>query len=130
MRQDAESHAEEDQKQRETIDLKNRADHTVYETEKLLSEHKDVVEEADRTRLQAAIDQLNSAKDKEDAAAMTKSIEEVDALSQEIGKKIYEKGQASGAGDPPGGGDSGASAASEDKKEDETIIDADYEVKE
>jgi molecular chaperone DnaK len=129
MRQDAEAHAEEDKKQRETIDLKNRADHTVYETEKLLNEHKDVVEEADRTRLNAAVDQLKSAKDKEDAAAMTKSIEEVGTLSQEIGKKIYEKAQAAGAGATPGD-DAAASSSPEDEKEDETIIDADYEVKE
>jgi hypothetical protein len=83
---------------------------------------------------------LKSARDKEDAEGMKKILSELDEVSQDLGKAVYEKsaqaGGAAGAGDPPGGG--GGEEASEKKSEkgkagkegkDETIIDADYEVK-
>ena len=39
MKREAESHAAEDKKRRETIDLKNQADNLVYQTEKALREY-------------------------------------------------------------------------------------------
>jgi len=132
MRKDAETHAEEDRSKRELIDLKNRADHVVYESDKLVAEHKDSTEEADRTRLQAAIDQLRSAKDTGDAAGMKKSLEEVEKISQEIGRKIYEKASKAGAqtgGAKADGGSRGSQSTGGEGQKDETIIDADYEVK-
>jgi molecular chaperone DnaK len=128
MRKDAEVHAEEDRKKREVIDLKNRADQVSYETEKFLREHKDNIEESDRTRLQAAVDQLKSAKSREDGPGMKKSLEEVERISQEIGKRIYEKAAASRG--ESASGERGPRSGAGGKKSDETIIDADYEVKE
>ena len=45
MRQDAESHAEEDRKHREEVELRNDADNQVYRTEKMLreNEHEDAM---------------------------------------------------------------------------------------
>ena len=43
MRQEAEAHAEEDKKLREKVELQNRCDARVYETEKLMKEHKDII---------------------------------------------------------------------------------------
>ena len=134
MRSDAETHSEEDAKKRETIDLKNRADQLAYDSEKLLGEQKDVIDDGDRTRLQAAVDQLKSAKDQEDAAAMKQSIEEVEKISQEIGGKIYEKAAGAaaeaGATEAQPGADASDAPSTDESKKDETIIDADYEVKE
>ncbi|MCZ6794208.1 MAG: molecular chaperone DnaK [Planctomycetota bacterium] len=133
MRKEAEVHAEEDKAKRQVIDLKNKADQLTYETEKLINQNKEVISEADQARLQAAVDQLKSAKDEEDSAGMEKAIKDVETISQEIGKKIYEKAAASGAADS--GGPQGAEASSGEgstdasKDEGETIIDADYEVK-
>jgi molecular chaperone DnaK len=39
MKKDAESHADEDKKKREVVDLKNQADQLIYSTEKTLKEH-------------------------------------------------------------------------------------------
>ncbi len=146
MRRDAESHADEDQKKRELIDLKNNADNLAYQREKLLEEQKDSIAESDRARLQAAIDQLKSAKDKEDVDGMKKAMDEVEKIAQEVGAKLYEKANAGaegagpGAAGPgpgpgpgpsgPGGGDAGSAGdAQNGAKDGETIIDADYEVK-
>jgi molecular chaperone DnaK len=125
MRKDAESHSEEDRKKREVIELKNKVDHLTYEREKLVKEHRDAIPEDARTRLEAALDQLKSARDREDVNGMKKSMEEVERLAQDIGKAMYEKASArtSGGGAKPSGGSSTGG------KDGETIIDAEYEEK-
>jgi molecular chaperone DnaK len=132
MRKDAEVHAEEDREKREVIDLKNSADQIAYQTEKLLEENKEAIGASDRTRLEAALDQLKSARDGEDAAGMKKAMAEVQRVSQEIGKAIYEKAAAGAAGAGEAGARAGGGAerpSGAQKGEGETIIDADYEVK-
>jgi molecular chaperone DnaK len=139
MRKDAESHAEEDRKKRQVIDLKNTSDQLIYSTEKLLKEHESIVSEKDRTRINAVIDRLKSARDRSDAEGMKKAQEEIQAATQEIGKAVYEKAAAgaTGAGARGARGDgtkaSGSGGASGEgggaggSRED--VIDADYEVK-
>jgi molecular chaperone DnaK len=145
MRKDAEVHAGEDKAKRELVSLKNDAENAIYRTEKLLKEHAEAIAEKDRARINAIVDRLKSARDKEDAAGMKKSLAELEEASQEIGKAIYEKAARSGGGaagpgaaadaggPPPQGepaGDKAGSRKGKKKEEGETIIDADYEVKE
>jgi len=132
MRADAEANAADDKAKREVIDLKNKTDQLIYSTEKLLKENEESVPENDKTRINAIIDRLKSAYDKDDADGMTKAQEELEAASQEIGKAIYEKAAASGAGAASGGADtaSGGTDAGGAEASGEDVIDADYEVKE
>ena len=44
MKKEAEMHASEDKKRRETIEVKNQADTVIYQTEKMLTEHGDKVD--------------------------------------------------------------------------------------
>jgi len=143
MRKDAEVHASEDKSKKETITLKNEVDSKVYQTEKILKEYAGSVGEKERTRISAILDRLKAARDKEDAPGMKKILEELNEASQEIGKAIYEKtsrsapGAGSGPSGPSGstGGDreeaskDSGKKRSDKKEDDETIIDADYEVK-
>src|SRR5262245_41602876 len=139
-RKAAEVDSEEDKQKRELVTIKNDADNAVYRTEKLLKEQGEAVSEKDRTRISAIIDRLKSARDKDDAAGMKKILSELEEASQEIGKAIYEKaarggsapGGSPGAGGPadPSGDEGSADRKKGKKKEgEETIIDADYEVK-
>jgi len=138
MRKDAEVHSDEDKKKKELIGLKNDAENAVYRTEKTLKEHAESIGEKDKTRITAVIDRLKAARDKEDAAGMKKTMAELEDATQEIGKAIYEKAaRSSGAGstgraasDEGKPSDKGGSNPKEGKDADgETIIDADYEVK-
>ncbi len=61
MRKEAEAHAEEDKKLREQIELKNRADARVYETEKLMKEHKDIISGDQKKKLEDAIEKVKDA---------------------------------------------------------------------
>jgi molecular chaperone DnaK len=54
MTKEAESHAEEDKKKREVVDLKNQADQLIYSTEKTLKEHGDKVSAETRGNIESA----------------------------------------------------------------------------
>jgi molecular chaperone DnaK len=135
MRKDAQTHAAEDTKKREVVNLKNESDNAVYRTEKLLKEHAGTVSDKDKTRINAILDRLKSARDKEDVAGMKKIMEELSEATQEIGKAIYEKAARGGSGssgaraEEPPPSEEKRSKGGKKQKEDETIIDADYEVK-
>ena len=130
MRKEAEVHRDEDEKQRSLVELKNECEQLIYTTEKLISDNSAAVAESDQTRLNAVIDRLKTARDNDDVDGMKKAKDELQSISQEIGKAIYEKAAASG-GVPGGEGAAGDKPEDGDSKGegDENVIDADYEVK-
>ena len=89
-------------------------------------------------RLRELGDRLKAARDKEDVPGMKKILSELEEATQEIGKAIYEKaartsGTGSAGGTAPEEGKTsekgGDKPKGEKSSDDETIIDADYEVK-
>ena len=135
MTKEAESHAAEDKKKREVVDLKNQADQLVYSMEKTLKEHGDKVSADTRGKIESAVNNLKEAAKGEDADAIRKATENLAAAGQELGKVLYEeaakKQTASGAGPgaeqapPPPGGDEGEAK----RKGDDDVIDAEFEAK-
>jgi len=135
MTKEAESHAAEDKKKREVVDLKNQADQLVYSTEKTLKEHGDKVSADTRGKIESAVNNLKEAAKGEDADAIRKATENLAAVGQELGKVLYEeaakKQAASGAAPgaeqapPPPGGDEGEAK----KKGGDDVIDAEFEAK-
>ena len=70
MKKEAELHATEDKTKRELIDLKNVADSTVYQTEKMLKEQGDKVPAEIKTEVDAKLEDVKKVKDGEDMAAI------------------------------------------------------------
>ncbi|HEY7120864.1 MAG TPA: molecular chaperone DnaK [Tepidisphaeraceae bacterium] len=143
MKREAESHAAEDKKRRETIELKNQGDNLVFQTERQLKEHGDKVSPDVRGQIESALNNLKDALKSDDGARIRPSIENLQQTVYKMGEAIY--GGAAGAGAPGGGpaggpgpgsdrataGGAGAAGAPGDgKKKDEDVIDAEYEVKE
>ena len=135
-RREAEINSEADKAKRELVDSKNAADSLIHQTEKLMKENGEVVEENDKVRINAIIDRLKSACEKDDLSGIKSAQEELEGAAQEIGKAIYEKAsaeagaagaQAGADGAAPGGDTASADEASE--KKDDDVIDAEYEVK-
>ncbi|MFH1712344.1 MAG: molecular chaperone DnaK [Patescibacteria group bacterium] len=93
MKTDAESHAEDDKKKRETIEVKNVADTMVYTVEKMLSENKEKIAEDDTRSLQEKADALKAIKDGDDIDAIKKASEELSEEAQKIGAKMYQQEQ-------------------------------------
>ncbi|HKI61063.1 MAG TPA: molecular chaperone DnaK [Mariprofundaceae bacterium] len=118
MQKDAEAHAEEDKKLKETIETKNRADALVYSTEKSLKEHGDKVDEETRKNIEEALEALKKAIEGGDADAIAKAEQDLAEKGQKLGEAIYKDMQQSEAAE----GASGESAG--DGSKDDDILDA------
>jgi molecular chaperone DnaK len=131
MRHEAESHADEDKKLREKVELHNRCDARVYETEKLMKEHKDIISADQKSKLETAIEKVKDALKREDFDAMKDAEEKLTEVWHGVSADIYAKArEKSGAGANAGGEaktDTGAGAKKSGGKEGE-VVDADFEM--
>ncbi|HVT89976.1 MAG TPA: molecular chaperone DnaK, partial [Tepidisphaeraceae bacterium] len=140
MKREAESHAAEDKKRREVIDLKNQAENVAYQTERQLKEHGDKVSADVRGNIESALNNLREAAKSDEADRIKKSLEALQQASFKLGEEIYKSaGAQAGAPGGPGPGPEaqsdrgttgGATPGDDGKKKDEDVIDAEYEVKE
>jgi len=104
MRQEAEAHSDEDQKRRETSELRNLADAAVYSAEKLLFDLGDKVSGEAQTETRNAVAWLKEALTTDDADAIRKQTEAVNAAIQRLG------GSMSGADNAPEVGSASSNA--------------------
>jgi len=128
MVKDAEMNAEEDKAQKEAAEAKNTADNLIYSTEKSLKDFGDKVSEEDRSKIEAAAEELKKALESGDTEQIKAKTEELGQASHKLAEEMY-KAQAAEAGAP--GADAGAQPgeeAQENQKPDENAEDADFEV--
>ncbi len=139
MKKEAETHAEEDRKKREVVDLKNQADQLIYSTEKTLKEHGDKVSAETRGNIENAVNNLKQAAKGEDADAIKKAIENLGTAGQELGKVLYEEAAKKQTGFPQGEGPASAPPGEAEqtpppegetkRKKPDDVIDAEFEAK-
>ena len=98
--QEAERFAEEDKKRKEEVDLRNNADQMVFQTEKLLSENGDKFDEADKTDINAKIDDLKEALKGTDIEAIKTKQEALQTKFYEISEKLYQAAGGAQGFDP------------------------------
>ncbi len=133
MRRDAESHAADDAKKRESAEVRNRADATVYETEKFLKEHGSKVSADKKSKVESAVAELKDAIKSGDADRMKSALEKANADMQELSSELYSQARAKGGPGPQAGGQGapGGSAGQGEEakgKPEGDVIDADFEV--
>jgi len=130
MVRDAEAHAAEDHKRKETIEARNQLDSLIYQTEKSLKEHGGDVEGSVKDNIEAALKKAKEALDGQDAEAMRKAAEELSQSSHKLAEAMYAKAsQQQAAQKKEAGEDGGKDSGSGQKKDD--VVDADFtEVKE
>jgi len=126
MARDAESHAAEDKKRREVVDLKNQADSLLYQAEKQIKESGDKLDAATKGQLESKMAAVKKAAEGENAEAIKKAIAEFEQAMQ--GASASMAGAGAGAGPGPGA-HAGAGAAGKGGAGGEDIKDADFEVK-
>jgi molecular chaperone DnaK len=124
MVKDAEANSEADKEKKELIEAKNNADSLVYSTEKSLEDHKDKIDDATKSDIEAKIKELKDLIAKEDAKAeeIKSKTDELTQSSMKLGEAIY-KEQQEAAGAQPSGSDSGEEA----KTANDDVVDAEYE---
>ncbi len=102
---DAEKFAEEDKKAKEAVDVRNRADSMVFQSEKTLGELGDKVDEADKADVQAAIDKLKETIKTGDTEAIKADTEALEKSFYKISEKLYAQAQQAQGDTNAQGGD-------------------------
>ncbi|MBC8017895.1 MAG: molecular chaperone DnaK [Verrucomicrobia bacterium] len=122
MVHDAEAHADEDKKKRETIEARNHADSMVYSTEKSLKEFGDKIDAVEKGNIENKITELKKVMEGEDAEAIKKATDELAQSAHKLAEAMYAKEQPtehteSADGEQP----------KKDAHKDENVVDADFE---
>lgn len=109
MVREAEEHAAEDKKRRESAEVRNQAETLSYSIEKLIKDNEDKLPEDVRTDVQADVDALKTALAGDDDDAVKSAFDKLNQSQGKLGEAIYAASQAAGEqGDPnvadPGNG--------------------------
>ena len=125
MQKEAEAHAEDDRKAKETIEIRNNADNLAYQCEKQLKELGDKVDGAAKKNIEDSIEKVREALKGDDADAIKAAYDDLQAKFQEVTTAAY-KAAAASAGPAPDAA-SGASTDEPQPKKDD-VVDAEFEV--
>tara|TARA_B100000315_G_scaffold59856_2_gene54300 strand:- start:10640 stop:12547 length:1908 start_codon:yes stop_codon:yes gene_type:complete len=122
MVKDAESHAEDDKKRREEIEIRNQADSLIYQTEKTFNEHKDKLPENDRKPLEEAIEKAKKALESNNTEEIKKEMENLTQVSHKLAEVMYkQQSEPASPGQTPPGTDQGKKPSGDD------VVDAEFE---
>ena len=113
---EAEVHAEEDKKKKESIEIKNNADSVIYASESALKDVDGKISDEDKKKVEDAIEDLKSVKDTDDIDAIKAKTEALQTAFQSVSEELYKQAQAQ------------AKAQGDEAKADDDVVDADYEV--
>ncbi|MCL2009591.1 MAG: molecular chaperone DnaK [Synergistaceae bacterium] len=105
MKNDAETHADEDNKKREEAEARNEADSAVFAAEKLMSDLGDKMTADEKGKVNSRIEDLKKALDSGDPARMKSAKADLDNTLQEFSTRLYQQ-----AGSEAGTSDVGASS--------------------
>ncbi len=122
MVKEAEAHAAEDKKRKETVEARNQLDSLVYSLEKSLKEYAGDLDASVKENIDAALKKAKEALEGQDAQAMRTAAEQLSQSSHKLAEAMYSKAsqqQASEEHDKQGGG--------EGKKKKDDVVDADFE---
>lgn len=124
MVKEAESHAEEDKKRREMVEVKNQAEGLIHSTEKHLTEYGEKISAEDKTAIESSIHTLKDALSQDDVEKIKSETQILMQASMKLGEAVYKATQAQ---EEHPSSETHASTAQEEKPADGEILDAEYE---
>ncbi len=126
MVREAEAHADDDKKKKETVEARNQLDSLVYSTEKSLSEYGSDLDAGVKESIEAALKQAKETLEGQDAEAMRKAAEALSQSSHKLAEAMYAKASQQQAAQQAGekADDKDAAAGGGKKKDD--VVDADF----
>jgi molecular chaperone DnaK len=125
--QDAKQHEEDDNRKREQIDLRNRADSLCYQAERSLTDYKDKLDDATRQDIESKVASTREALKGTDGDKIKSEMDALTEVTHKMAEKMYkasaEAGQNAGAT-----GDAGASSGAQDAQNGKgQVVDAEFE---
>ncbi|MBN2031148.1 molecular chaperone DnaK [bacterium] len=125
MVNDAKSHASEDKKRREEVDLRNSADQLVYQTEKNIKEYGAKLDGETKGKIEAAVGRVKEALKGSSLDELKSSTEALNQIWQEAASKMYAQTTQQEGGQAQAGQEAQAEPGKEKGKK---VEDADFEV--
>lgn len=118
---EAEQFAEEDRKRKESIEAKNQADSLIYQTEKSLKDLGDKIDAADKSSIEAELNNLKEVVKGDDVEAIKAATEKLSQAFYAVSQKLYQQQDPGAAGGADGfNPDMGGNQ--------DDVFDADYKV--
>jgi molecular chaperone DnaK len=128
MVKDAEAHAADDKKRKETVEARNHLDALVYSTEKSLKEYGGDLDTGVKENIEAALKKAKEALEGQDAEAMRSAAEQLSQSSHKLAEAMYSKASQQQQGSQQQASEAGENQASSDgKKKKDDVVDADFE---
>jgi molecular chaperone DnaK len=129
MTREAEAHAAEDAKRKETVEARNQLDTTIYQLEKTLKEAGDKVPAEVKNKFETALASAKKDVESNDVARMKSALENL----SKIGAELYQQAQAAAGAASAGataesGASTGSSGPKKARKADGKVVDADVEI--
>ncbi|MEL6089329.1 molecular chaperone DnaK [Bartonella schoenbuchensis] len=115
MVKDAEAHAAEDKKRRESVETRNQAEALVHSTEKSLAEYGDKVSPEDKSQIETAMADLKTALEGTDTEEVTVKMQKLAEVSMKLGQAMYEASETE------------AKTDAETNTKSDDVVDADFE---
>ena len=129
MQREAETHAEEDKKAKEAIEIRNNADNLAYQCEKQLKDLGDKVPADKKAEIETKITAVREALKGSDTDAIKVAYDELQTKFQAASEELYKQAAASAGQSGPGPeAGAGASEPPPHKKADGDVVDAEFEV--
>ncbi len=122
MVSDAESHADDDRRQRDLAEARNEGENAAYQAERQLTELGDQVDEASKTDIQAAVTAVREVLESDDADEIRGRTDALQGAFHKVSEAMYERAQAQqAAAGADGAAPNGAGGAAQDEEE---VVDA------
>ena len=118
MVKEAEANKAEDEKKRQEIETRNKAEQMINEIDKALAEQGDKIDATQKESAQKLKDELKTALDNNDMATLEAKMSELEQMAQQMASYAYQQQGGAGASD------TGATNA-----QDDNVVDADFEEK-
>jgi len=128
MKHDAKSHAAEDKKKKEEVDIKNQADQLVYQTEKNIKEYGDKLDANVKSRLEAGVGRVKEAIKSNNINEMRSSVDALNQIWNEASQQMYQAASSQQKEYSKTDKAGGAEDKDKKKKGEKEVDEADFEV--
>jgi molecular chaperone DnaK len=121
MVSDAESHAEEDRRQRELAEARNLAENSAYQAEKAIDEAGDKVDDASKDQVRAAVKDVRDSLESGSKEELDSKVEALNTAMTKVSEQIYAAASAEAASGE--GSENGAASSDEEEVVDAEVVD-------
>ncbi len=126
---EAEKFADEDKKKKETVEVKNRAESLIYQSEKNLTDLGDKVSDAEKEPVRAAINKLKETLNTDNTEAIKADTEALEKAFYPLAEKLYQQSQPGAGAGPEANGSTGFTGDNAGGQDGNTYYSADFEDK-